>query len=100
MQFLTQAEMKRFQRLPEAEKINEFYSSWTRKEAYIKALGRGLSESPNGFELMKVPQRPDTFVPYQPDQAQKGGWYIIDIGDALPVYGFKAALAIERGATD
>lgn len=36
-------EWKLFQQLPQQNKIHAFYYCWTRKEAYVKALGKGLS---------------------------------------------------------
>ena len=41
--FMSVQEQTRFANLNEAEKRNAFYLCWTRKEAYVKAIGQGLS---------------------------------------------------------
>lgn len=41
--FLSAQESKYFERLSNAEQHLAFYRAWTRKEAYIKAIGMGLS---------------------------------------------------------
>ncbi|MEY4830943.1 MAG: hypothetical protein RLZZ562_2739 [Planctomycetota bacterium] len=41
-QFAT-AEYVALQKLPEADRLQAFYRCWTRKEAYVKALGLGLA---------------------------------------------------------
>jgi 4'-phosphopantetheinyl transferase len=37
--------------LPEQERIDAFFRAWSRKEAFIKALGTGLSYPLNGFSV-------------------------------------------------
>jgi 4'-phosphopantetheinyl transferase len=41
--FFAQDEVDQILRLPEAERLSGFFATWTRKEAYVKALGLGLS---------------------------------------------------------
>jgi 4'-phosphopantetheinyl transferase len=36
--------------LPAAQQVDEFFAIWTHKEAYVKALGGGLSIALDGFE--------------------------------------------------
>ena len=36
---------------PEADAVDVFYRGWTRKEAYLKAWGTGLTFSSRGFSL-------------------------------------------------
>lgn len=47
--FFTRMEYELLLKLPLAERTIAFYKIWTRKEAYIKALGTGLSLSLNSF---------------------------------------------------
>ena len=41
----THLEISRFRDLPESDQIENFFTFWTLKEAYIKAIGEGLSVS-------------------------------------------------------
>lgn len=45
--YFTEAEYKKLNTMPEIEQKSVFYTTWTRKEAIIKALGKGLSHSLN-----------------------------------------------------
>jgi 4'-phosphopantetheinyl transferase len=38
--------------LPEHERTGRFFDLWTIKESYIKAIGKGLSQSLDGFEIL------------------------------------------------
>jgi len=41
--------------LPEGERAQAFFNCWTRKEAYVKAQGRGLTLPLNQFEVSLAP---------------------------------------------
>lgn len=78
-----------FQNLPEAEQRVAFFRCWTRKEAFVKALGKGFS-----FPLQNVT------VSFAPDEAPRilnvdgespDDWSLFD----LPLgSGFRGALAV------
>nr|VFK39837.1 MAG: 4'-phosphopantetheinyl transferase [Candidatus Kentron sp. SD]VFK45289.1 MAG: 4'-phosphopantetheinyl transferase [Candidatus Kentron sp. SD]VFK80525.1 MAG: 4'-phosphopantetheinyl transferase [Candidatus Kentron sp. SD] len=53
--FFSPREFAVFSRLPEYQKRTAFFGCWTRKEAYIKARGRGLSIPLDQFEVIPIP---------------------------------------------
>ena len=56
------AEAEALRSLPAAERTSEFFRLWTRKEAYVKALGTGiatgLSEVGEGWTVVDLPVPP------------------------------------------
>lgn len=56
--FFTFSEQASIFALPEQQQHLAFYELWTRKEAYMKVLGSGLSLSPTGFSLTVPPEKP------------------------------------------
>lgn len=49
--FFAPDEVQVFRRLPPSEHSPAFYRAWTRKEAYLKAIGTGLSFASTGFSI-------------------------------------------------
>ena len=49
--FFTSTEKTKFFHLPENQKLEAFYSIWTKKEAFVKAVGNGLSYPLDLFEV-------------------------------------------------
>jgi 4'-phosphopantetheinyl transferase len=54
----TASELCELYGLPESRRHDGFFAAWTRKEAYVKALGAGLSVPLDGFEVALHPDQP------------------------------------------
>jgi 4'-phosphopantetheinyl transferase len=80
-----------FQSRPE-DRINAFYRCWTRKEAFVKALGNGLSYPLNSFSVSLLPEEPARLIRLNSDATAPYRWQIIDLS---PRKGYEAALAVE-----
>lgn len=71
-----------------------FYRCWTRKEAFLKALGSGLAHSLDSFDVSLDESEPK-LVSVRGDPAALSKWSLYDL---CPLPGYVGALAIERHA--
>jgi 4'-phosphopantetheinyl transferase len=78
--------------LPEHLKREALFAWWTRKEAFVKATGDGLSRSLDEFELTMDPGEPARLLAIDGDQENACRWSIHDL---KPGPGFAAAIAAE-----
>jgi len=60
--FFSNTELFTLQRLPDAIKCLGFFSCWTRKEAYVKARGKGLSIPLDSFNVSIQPGGPPDLI--------------------------------------
>ncbi len=67
-------ELAALRSLPPAQHPLAFYNGWTRKEAYIKAHGRGLSMPLADFDVTLAPQEPPRLLATRPDPAEADRW--------------------------
>ena len=82
-------------RQPGAERMRAFFRCWTRKEAYVKALGMGLSIPLHSFDTLIDHELPCGFVEGGYGSEDGATWQVSDL-DAPE--GYAAAIALERGA--
>ena len=78
--------------LDPALRHDAFFSCWSRKEAFIKARGEGLSLPLDQFDVSLVPGEPARLLATRPDPAEAAKWTMRNL-DAGP--GHKAALVVE-----
>ncbi len=94
--FFAPAERSAFAALPEALREEAFLAGWTRKEAFIKATGAGLSMPLDRFAVELAPGRPARLLELDESlgAGRAGDWSLFDL---RPAPGTVAALAV-RGA--
>ena len=84
--YFSAAEVRDLATLPEHERTAAFFTCWTRKEAYIKACGEGLSLPLDAFRVTLRPAEP----PRLETPLDHRTWSLFD---ASPGAGYHAALA-------
>ena len=93
--FFSATEVATLSRLPSGERTAAFFRCWTRKEAYIKARGQGLSLQLDSFDVSFAPGEPARLLATRPDPRDVERWTILDFAAAE---GYAVALAVEGGA--
>jgi 4'-phosphopantetheinyl transferase len=91
---LTPAEQARLLRLPPSEQALAFLDCWTRKEAYLKARGVGLTQAPGGVEVGFGPTAPRCISRDRPKPGEPERWSLHEVKVGP---GFVGALAIALG---
>jgi 4'-phosphopantetheinyl transferase len=74
-----------------------FFRCWSRKEAYIKARGEGLSLPLSQFDVSIEPNASRVFLQTRPDPAEASRWVIRDLAMS-PEYAGAVAFAQQPGA--
>lgn len=92
--FFSRAEVEVFNALPKEEQVAAFFRCWTRKEAYIKAIGKGLSQALDAFDVTLGPNVEPALLRVEDDDASR--WLLTDLNAGA---GYAAALAIAAPIT-
>ncbi len=88
------AEARELARLSEEERLRAFFCTWTRKEAYVKAVGRGLGHPLGSFTVTVDPREPPRLL--EIESANVDGWSLEDL---QPADGFVGAVASGGGVS-
>jgi 4'-phosphopantetheinyl transferase len=93
--FFAPAERAALGALPEPQRREAFFRCWTRKEAYVKARGDGLSLALDSFEVSLAPGEPARLRRGAGGPSDGARWSLADL-DLRP--GYAAAVAADGGA--
>ena len=88
--FFSPHEVAAFNALPDELRVAAFFRCWSRKEAYIKAIGRGLSQPLDGFDVTLAPETPPALLRAGEDDASRWSLSDIEVGGD-----YAAALVVE-----
>lgn len=86
--FFSPEECADLMHMPKAERESAFFACWTRKEAYVKAVGSGLSLPLDSFRVTLLPEA----APELLASRDGGRWTLFDLN---PAEGYRGAVAVE-----
>ena len=90
--FFSPDEVSDLMTLPPEEREVGFFNCWTRKEAYIKAQGLGLSLPLDSFDVSLTSNEPAILRTTRPDPKETAQWTLVSL-DVESNY--RAAVAVE-----
>ena len=77
--YFSSTEFSQLMNLPDSQREEAFYACWTRKEAYIKARGEGLSLGLDRFDVAFVPGAPPALLRSDVSSEEVNRWSFIDL---------------------
>jgi 4'-phosphopantetheinyl transferase len=92
--FFSASERQVLRGIPGPRKEEAFFNCWTRKEAYLKAVGEGLAAPLDSFDVTLAPGDPPRMLTLEGDPARAARWFFHHL---LPAEGYVGAVAIEGG---
>ena len=91
-QFFSPAERAELDALPLSKKLDSFFSGWTRKEAYLKARGDGMTYPLDQFSVSMDCEQPAKLLEVKDDPQELSRWSLHTL---TPAPGYIGALAVE-----
>lgn len=92
--FFSPAEVVALRALPQRLQDDAFFACWTRKEAYVKARGEGLSIPLAGFTVSLAPDEPAALLDCVAHPEEVSTWSLRDLA---PAADYRGALAVDHG---
>src|SRR5207244_6766299 len=92
--FFSQAEITQLNSVAPESRLAAFFNCWTRKEAYLKARGEGLSFPLNQFDVSLGPGSPAALLGNRLDPTETSRWILKEIS---PAPNYAAAIAFAKG---
>lgn len=93
--FFSARERAGLRSLPEDMRVAAFYACWARKEAFLKAIGEGLSFPLEDFSVSVEPEKEPRIEEIKGDKNAGQQWSLVDVA-ADPH--FRSAVAFEHSA--
>ena len=90
--YFSRQEQAEFRSLPDELQTEAFFLCWSRKEAYVKARGKGLSLPLDQFDVSLVPDEPVRLFGSREEPQAVERWSLYDL---FPARGYAGALSIE-----
>ena len=90
--FFAPSEIATLRSLPEQQQTEAFFHCWTRKEAFVKAVGEGLSYPLDQFEVSLTSGKSARLVGIRGGRMEAERWSLYTL---TPGAGFVAAVAVE-----
>lgn len=90
--FFSRSEFEALQSVPLEQRTIAFFSTWTRKEAYLKARGEGIANRLRNFSISIDPEQIPLLLTDSMDPSAALRWRLYDL-EITP--GYAAALAAE-----
>ncbi|HEX8847827.1 MAG TPA: 4'-phosphopantetheinyl transferase superfamily protein [Pyrinomonadaceae bacterium] len=91
-QFFSSSEIAMLRALPTDQQMEGFFNCWTRKEAYVKARGKGLSLPLDRFDVSLAPGEPAALLSVRAERQGGSDWSLLELS---PGPGYIAAVAAE-----
>ena len=91
--FFSPRERDALRSVPREKRRDAFFACWTRKEAYIKARGMGLSMPLGQFDVSLMPGEPARLLETRDDPDEAARWRLQAL---YPGQGFAGALVVDQ----
>jgi len=95
--FFCPREAATLRQLPAEVRQEAFYTCWTRKEAYLKAIGEGITLRLDQFEVSVTPGEPAVLLSINGDSKEASYWSLKELA---PEPGYVGALAVKGHGWD